>query len=249
MITRLDENKAKVLRTDFEKDDAYVIIYDTIDWLSTEYHSLSPEELWQEASELIDEIRLAPDKEWKSTKLYNQLVRKYAELDSAKETATIVLYIVAWMLVLTKKVEKMEEHPYYIIITNLLNQINTFPAFERMLNKTHQDEIFFEERKSKEIHPRDYLAFDGANLFQYIRKDLPIQRKLEIDAEIRDSIYDDRPKVVVEKLCELQTVQKEINIPRGNIQTLCKYINERYGSKIKPNSFSAAVETYFPKLK
>ena len=249
MITRLDENKAKVVRTDFEKDDAYVIIYDTIDWLSTEYHSLSPEELWQEASELIDEIRMAPDKEWKSTKLYNQLVRKYAELDSAKETATIVLYIVAWMLVLTKKVEKMEDHPYYIIITNLLNQINTFPAFERMLNKTHQDEIFFEQRKSKEIHPRDYLAFDGANLFQYIRKDLPIQRKLEIDAEIRDSIYDDRPKVVVEKLCELQTVQKEINIPRGNIQTLCKYINERYGSKIKPNSFSAAVETYFPKLK
>ena len=249
MITRLDENKAKVVRTDFEKDDAYVIIYDTIDWLSTEYHSLSPEELWQEASELIDEIRLAPDKEWKSTKLYNQLVRKYAELDSAKETATIVLYIVAWMLVLSKKVEKMEEHPYYINITNLLSQINTFPAFERMLNKTHQDEIFFEERKSKEIHPRDYLAFDGANLFQYIRKDLPIQRKLEIDAEIRDSIYDDRPKVLVEKLCELQTVQKEINIPRGNIQTLCKYINERYGSKIKPNSFSAAVETYFPKLK
>ena len=249
MITRLDENKAKVVRTDFEKDDAYVIIYDTIDWLSTEYHSLSPEELWQEASELIDEIRMAPDKEWKSTKLYNQLVRKYAELDSAKETATIVLYIVAWMLVLTKKVEKMEEHPYYTIITNMLNQINTFPAFERMLNKTHQDEIFFEQRKSKEIHPRDYLAFDGANLFQYIRKDLPIQRKLEIDAEIRDSIYDDRPKVVVEKLCELQTVQKEINIPRGNIQTLCKYINERYGSKIKPNSFSAAVETYFPKLK
>ena len=249
MITRLDENKAKVVRTDFEKDDAYVIIYDTIDWLSTEYHSLSPEELWQEASELIDEIRLAPDKEWKSTKLYNQLVRKYAELDSAKETATIVLYIVAWMLVLTKKVERMEEHPYYTIITNLLNQINSFPAFERMLNKTHQDEIFFEQRKSKEIHPRDYLAFDGANLFQYIRKDLPIQRKLEIDAEIRDSIYDDRPKVVVEKLCYLQTVQKEINIPRGNIQTLCKYINDRYGSHIKPNSFSAAVETYFPKLK
>ena len=248
MITRLDENKAKVVRTDFEKDDAYVIIYDTIDWLSAEYESLSPEELWVEATELIDEIRNAPDKEWKSTKLYNQLVRKYAELDSAKETATIVLYIVAWMLVLTKKVERMEEHPYYTIITNLLNQINSFPAFERMLNKTHQDEIFFEQRKSKEIHPRDYLAFDGANLFQYIRKDLPIQRKLEIDAEIRDSIYDDRPKVVVEKLCDLQTKQ-EINIPRGNIQTLCKYINERYGSKIKPNSFSAAVETYFPKLK
>ncbi len=248
MITRLDENTAKQRRIDFEKDDAYIIIYDTIDWLSTDYHSLSPEELWQEASDLIDEIRNAPDREWKSTKLFNQLVRKYAELESAKETATIVLYIVTWMLVLTKKVEKMEEHPYYTIITNLLNQINTFPDFDRMLNKTHQDEIFFEERKSKEIHPRDYLAY-GADLFQYIRKDLPYQRKLEIDAEIRDSIIDDRPKVVVEKLCELQEEKKEINIPRGNIQTLCKYINERYGSAIKPNSFSNAVETYFPKLK
>jgi hypothetical protein len=54
MITRLDENTAKQRRIDFEKDDAYVIIYDTIEWLSTDYHSLSPEELWQEASDLID---------------------------------------------------------------------------------------------------------------------------------------------------------------------------------------------------
>jgi hypothetical protein len=90
---------------------------------------------------------------------------------------------------------------------------------------------------------------DGAKLFMYTKKELPVQRKYEIDAEIRDSIIDDRPKVVVEKLRMLQKESKEIAIPRGNIQTLCKYLNERYGTNMKPNSFSVAVDTYFPEIK
>ena len=152
------------------------------------------------------------------------------------------------MLILDKKVDKPEDHPYYSLINTILPQINNFPLFDKMLTKTKQDEEYYEKMTTHEIQPRDYMV-DGAKLFKYTKKELPIQRKYEIDAEIRDSIIDNRPKVVVEKLCELQTEKQEINIPRGNVQTLCKYINDRYGSNIKPDSFSNAVDTYFPKLK
>jgi len=261
MYKRLDEETARKNRGYHEKDDAYRIVYDTLDWVSYDTHDLSPEEIWTEANSIIEELRATPDKEWKAGKLYTQLMRRYDSFmahdkapieprseEQRKTTTTLVLYATIWMLILDKKVEKPEDHPYYPLINTILPQINDFPLFEKMLAKTKQDEEFYEKITTHEIQPRDYLV-DGAKLFMYTKKDLPVQRKYEIDAEIRDSIIDERPKVVVEKLRMLQKESNEIAIPRGNIQTLCKYLNERYGTNMKPNSFSVAVDTYFPEIK
>lgn len=261
MYKRLDEETARRNRNSHEKDDAYRIVYDTLDWVSDETENISPEELWTEASAVIDEIRNAPDRNWKASKLRSQLMRRYDSFvayegapveprtkQQAEATAVLVLYVAIWMLILDKKVDKPEDHPYYSLINCILLQINQFPLFERMIAKTKQDEEYFEKITKQEIQPRDYLL-DGALLFKYTKKDLPYQRKQEIDAEIRDSIIDTRPKVVVEKLRELQMEKKEISIPRGGVQSLCKYLNERYGKDMKPNSFSNAVDTYFPEIK
>ena len=71
MYKRLDEETARKNRGYHEKDDAYRIVYDTLDWVSYDTHDLSPEEIWTEANSIIEELRATPLDEGRGDKVNN----------------------------------------------------------------------------------------------------------------------------------------------------------------------------------
>lgn len=170
MYTRLTEEQKKQLRISYGKSQEYMITYSAISAVSDKFNDLSPEEIWDEALDLMEELCDDENLEWKADKLYYQLVRKYdvfvengqqirRDIKEREHTATLVLFDVMMMLVLKCKVEKdnIALHPYYPYMMAIAKYFNKNILFDSMLAVAQQEEENIEKNTGKEISPQDYL--------------------------------------------------------------------------------------------
>lgn len=171
MYHRFSEDKIAELRSRYEKVQEYLVAYNAVSVVSEHYNDLSPEEIWDEALKVVDEISKSNIREWKVDKVYSQLKRKYnafvdeqgnKETRTAKQqekTATMVLFDVVLMLVLAQKVEaeNIKEHPYSQFMTTILGYIGESILFEAMLAVTKKAEEDVEKMTGKELAQTDYM--------------------------------------------------------------------------------------------
>lgn len=171
MYHRLSEDNIAELRSRYEKVQEYMVAYNAISVVSEHYNDLSPEEIWDEALKVVDEISKSNIREWKVDKVYSQLKRKYnafvdeqgnKETRTAKQqekTATMVLFDVVLMLVLAQKVEaeNIKEHPYFQFMTTILGYIGESILFEAMLAVTKKAEEDVEKMTGRELAQTDYM--------------------------------------------------------------------------------------------
>ena len=78
MYRLLSEDKKLELRQQYESRQEYMVAYNAINVTSERYEDLSPEEIWNEAIAVVEEIRKSAHREWKVDKVFNQLKRKYS---------------------------------------------------------------------------------------------------------------------------------------------------------------------------
>lgn len=171
MYQRLSEEKKSELREQYDAVQEYTICYNAIEAVGDQFEDLSPEEVWNEALTLVNEIKKAPNRIWKVQTIFNQLKRKYDSFDGGckrtdqqrTRSATMVLFDVLIMLSLAKKVDEdhLNEHPYFNHMVTILNFIGETTLFEAMLAVAHQDEDKIEQMLGEELQPNDYLGTES----------------------------------------------------------------------------------------
>lgn len=172
MYKRLSEDEKLILRQQYDNIPEYMVCHRAIDAVSEQFEDLSPEEVWNEALILLNEIKTSSHSEWKITTIFTQLKRKYDSFDNGPKrtetervhTATMVLFVVFMMLALAQKVDNtdIEEHPYFKHMITIANFIGQSTLFEAMLSVTHQNEIDIEEIVGEELSPCDYLESNNS---------------------------------------------------------------------------------------
>lgn len=168
------EEAKQELRTKYERLQEYMVAYNAINVVSERYEDLSPEEIWDEALSIVEEIRQVPHKKWKVQHVYSQLKRKYSAFEredgtiiertdkQQSITATLVLFDVVCMLSLAQKLEpeQAQQHPYYEHMKTILSFFCHSVLFEAMLAVLQQDEEDIEQLTGHELQVRDYMEED-----------------------------------------------------------------------------------------
>ena len=171
MYRLLSEDKKLELRQQYESRQEYMVAYNAINVTSERYEDLSPEEIWNEAIAVVEEIRKSAHREWKVDKVFNQLKRKYSvfvdESDVRVErsekqqemTATLVLFDVVCMLSLAERVkpEEAEQHPYFEYMRTILGYFCESVLFQAMLAVLKHDEEEVENIVGHDLQEVDYM--------------------------------------------------------------------------------------------
>ena len=171
MYRLLSEDKKLELRQQYESRQEYMVAYNAINVTSERYEDLSPEEIWNEALAVVEEIRKSAHREWKVDKVFNQLKRKYSvfvdESDvcvkrSEKQqemTSTLVLFDVVCMLSLAERVkpEEAEQHPYFEYMRTILSYFCESVLFQAMLAVLKHDEEEVENIVGHDLQEVDYM--------------------------------------------------------------------------------------------
>ena len=171
MYRLLSEDKKLELRQQYESRQEYMVAYNAINVTSERYEDLSPEEIWNEAIAVVEEIRKSAHREWKVDKVFNQLKRKYSvfvdESDVRVErsekqqemTATLVLFDVVCMLSLAERVkpEEAERHPYFEYMRTILGYFCESVLFQAMLAVLKHDEEEVENIVGHDLQEVDYM--------------------------------------------------------------------------------------------
>jgi len=171
MYQRLSESEKKELRHKYERCQEYMVSFNAVDAVSEHYADLSPEEIWSEALEVVEEISNASFREWKVETVYHQLKRKYSSFrtedgsienrtpEQQEKTALMVLFDVVLMLTLAQKTdnESVENHPYFSFIRTILSYVGHTVLFESMLAVMKEDEEKVEAMTGKELEETDYM--------------------------------------------------------------------------------------------
>ena len=171
MYRLLSEDKKLELRQQYESRQEYMVAYNAINVTSERYEDLSPEEIWNEAIAVVEEIRNSAHREWKVDKVFNQLKRKYSvfvdESDVRVErsekqqemTATLVLFDVVCMLSLAERVkpEEAEQHPYFEYMRTILGYFCESVLFQAMLAVLKHDEEEVENIVGHDLQEVDYM--------------------------------------------------------------------------------------------
>lgn len=172
MYKRLAEDKKKQLRQEYESVQEYLIAYNAINVVSEQFDDLCPEEVWNEALDVVDAIRLTQYRDWKVDKVFSELKRKYSDFvdecgnvvhrdrKAQEHSATMVLFDVVLMLSMAQKVvpDKATEHPYYPYMLTILGYIGQTVLFQAMLAVAHTDEDKVEKMVGHELQEQDYLG-------------------------------------------------------------------------------------------
>lgn len=183
MYRLLSEDKKLELRQQYESRQEYMVAYNAINVTSERYEDLSPEEIWNEAISVVEEIRKSAHREWKVDKVFNQLKRKYSvfvdESDVRVErsekqqemTATLVLFDVVCMLSLAERVkpEEAEQHPYFEYMRTILGYFCESVLFQAMLAVLKNDEEEVENIVGHDLQEVDYM--DGIPAVKPVTKD------------------------------------------------------------------------------
>ena len=168
------EEAKQELRTKYKRLQEYMVAYNAINVVSERYEDISPEEIWDEALSIVEEIREVPHKKWKVQHVYSQLKRKYSAFEredgtiiertdkQQSITATLVLFDVVCMLSLAQKLEPEQalQHPYYEHMKTILSFFCHSVLFEAMLAVLQQDEEDIEQITGHELQVRDYMEED-----------------------------------------------------------------------------------------
>jgi|GEM_PF-7133802 len=171
MYKRLSEIEKKNLRNRFENRQEYRVAYNVISTTSEHYDDLSPEEIWNEALLVIEELSNSTHREWKADKLFNQLKRKFSIIEDEhgecthrtikqqEISATLVLFDVICMLSLAKRLspEEAESHPYYGYMVKIIQYFGQSILFHAMLAVLKHDEVAEEAATGQELQPVDYM--------------------------------------------------------------------------------------------
>ena len=183
MYRLLSEDKKLELRQQYESRQEYMVAYNAINVTSERYEDLSPEEIWNEALAVVEEIRKSAHREWKVDKVFNQLKRKYSvfvdESDVRVErsekqqemTATLVLFDVVCMLSLAERVkpEEAEQHPYFEYMRTILGYFCESVLFQAMLAVLKHDEEEVENIVGHDLQVVDYM--DGIPVAKPVTKE------------------------------------------------------------------------------
>ena len=183
MYRLLSEDKKLELRQQYESRQEYMVAYNAINVTSERYEDLSPEEIWNEALAVVEEIRKSAHREWKVDKVFNQLKRKYSvfvdESDVRVErsekqqemTATLVLFDVVCMLSLAERVkpEEAEQHPYFEYMRTILGYFCESVLFQAMLAVLKHDEDEVENIVGHDLQEVDYM--DGVPAAKPVTKE------------------------------------------------------------------------------
>lgn len=184
MYRLLSEDKKLELRQQYESRQEYMVAYNAINVTSERYEDLSPEEIWNEALAVVEEIRKSAHREWKVDKVFNQLKRKYSvfvdESDVRVErsekqqemTATLVLFDVVCMLSLAERVkpEEAEQHPYFEYMRTILGYFCESVLFQAMLAVLKHDEEEVENIVGHDLQVVDYM--DGIPVAKPVTKEI-----------------------------------------------------------------------------
>ena len=183
MYRLLSEDKKLELRQQYESRQEYMVAYNAINVTSERYDDLSPEEIWNEAIAVVEEIRKSAHREWKVDKVFSQLKRKYSvfvdESDVRVErsekqqemTATLVLFDVVCMLSLAERVkpEEAEQHPYFEYMRTILSYFCESVLFQAMLAVLKHDEEEVENIVGHDLQEVDYM--DGVPAAKPVTKE------------------------------------------------------------------------------
>lgn len=183
MYRLLSEDKKLELRQQYESRQEYMVAYNAINVTSERYEDLSPEEIWNEALAVVEEIRKSAHRDWKVDKVFNQLKRKYSvfvdESDVRVErsekqqemTATLVLFDVVCMLSLAERVkpEEAEQHPYFEYMRTILGYFCESVLFQAMLAVLKHDEEEVENIVGHDLQEVDYM--DGVPAAKPVTKE------------------------------------------------------------------------------
>lgn len=183
MYRLLSEDKKLELRQQYESRQEYMVAYNAINVTSERYEDLSPEEIWNEALAVVEEIRKSAHREWKVDKVFNQLKRKYSvfvdESDTRVQrsekqqemTATLVLFDVVCMLSLAERVkpEEAEQHPYFEYMRTILGYFCESVLFQAMLAVLKHDEEEVENIVGHDLQEVDYM--DGVPAAKPVTKE------------------------------------------------------------------------------
>lgn len=183
MYRLLSEDKKLELRQQYESRQEYMVAYNAINVTSERYEDLSPEEIWNEAIAVVEEIRKSAHREWKVDKVFNQLKRKYSvfvdESDVRVErsekqqemTATLVLFDVVCMLSIAERVkpEEAEQHPYFEYMRTILGYFCESVLFQAMLAVLKHDEEEVENIVGHDLQEVDYM--DGVPAAKLVTKE------------------------------------------------------------------------------
>ena len=183
MYRLLSEDKKLELRQQYESRQEYMVAYNAINVTSERYEDLSPEEIWNEAIAVVEEIRKSAHREWKVDKVFNQLKRKYSvfvdESDTRVQrsekqqemTATLVLFDVVCMLSLAERVkpEEAEQHPYFEYMRTILGYFCESVLFQAMLAVLKHDEEEVENIVGHDLQEVDYM--DGVPAAKSVTKE------------------------------------------------------------------------------
>ena len=169
------EEAKQELRTKYERLQEYMVAYNAINVVSERYEDLSPEEIWDEALSIVEEIRKVPHKKWKVQHVYSQLKRKYSAFEredgtiiertdkQQSITATLVLFDVVCMLSLAQKLEpeQAQQHPYFEHLKTILSFfcLDRIPFYARHhLRVIERDAVLVQRERLPFRRQRDRLV-------------------------------------------------------------------------------------------
>ncbi len=248
MYHRLTENRKKELRAQYEDIQEYLITYNAVTIVGNQYADLCPEEVWDEALQLMKEIGADKYRQWKVSQVYRQLQTKYncfIEEDNTRinrsqeereRTATLVLFDVLIMLVLKEKVIDCHQHPYFNYIQAILNCLEDSVLFEVMNQQAIVDEKNLEEMIGQEVLPQDYLDGDvlkhsTTKICPYIKVDILNSDGLD-KKYIDDHLREKSSKTVGQFISELVKFKDYLDFEDDNAKEIFTTFKRYYKDEI-----------------
>lgn len=272
MYKRLTEDRKKQLRAEYESVQEYLIAYNAINVVSEQFDDLCPEEVWNEALDVVEDIRQTQYRNWKVEKVYSQLKRKYSDFEDARgnvvhrdkkaqeHSVTMVLFDVVLMLSMAQKVapEKAEEHPYYPYMLTILGDVGQTVLFQAMLAVAHTDEDEVEKKiVGHELQEQDYLGGERKTIVEPKSNHEALQ-----DASIRQARLKNAHKKLKEQGYKMGASQwfyvykmmAEMHVYSDRSYTLFEADMTAIGEKVNTNTFTRKYDqikdnTYYPNWK
>ena len=167
MYKRLSQTEIDRINREQQNDRLFINLYEAIGAVGLNLDDISPEEIWQEASEQIHNIANAAQRIFSVESLHTFLCHKYRDYTSetgksqhrtkeaAENTAFLVELVILYQMTVCKR--GWENHPYKDYCITIHNHVCANPIFREILPKITATNDKYEKHFGSEIPEHDYM--------------------------------------------------------------------------------------------
>ncbi len=189
MYSPLSTEEIQEKHKEYSKDRLFQNLYSAMGSVCANTNDITPEEIWQLASEYVRQIVQTENELFEIDALPNKLyflLSKYKidetiiprEDEDIKRTIFFIELVMLYQLMRYQK--ELEKHPYKKYCLAILGHIKDNPLMEKIIPMIKETNDRYEQMyNGKELEPHDYLPF-------VIKKDSLIKEAVQLSAACQD---------------------------------------------------------------